>query len=160
MGAVARHVMLIILAVIIAASVMEAVGGIDYLISVAARISRRNPQQITLVAPRVSYAFTLVAATGRIFYPLLPIIYETVHDNAIRPERPIAVFTIASLQAITASPVSAAMATMSAPFEPMGFGLPQMMLVSNPATLTGVIVAALVQTRVGKNLPNDPDNQL
>jgi anaerobic C4-dicarboxylate transporter DcuA len=152
-------VMLIILAVIMAASVMEAAGGIDYLVSVAAGIIRRNPKQITVVAPLVSYAFTFGAGTGHIFYPLLPIIYETARDNAIRPERPIAVSTIASQQAITASPVSAAMAAMIALFEPMGFGLPQILLVSVPATLIGVIVAALVQTRVGKNLQDDPDYQ-
>jgi anaerobic C4-dicarboxylate transporter DcuA len=87
----------------------------------------------------VSYAFTFGAGTGHIFYPLLPIIYETARDNAIRPERPIAVSTIASQQAITASPVSAAMAAMIALFEPMGFGLPQILLVSVPATLIGVI---------------------
>src|SRR5262249_58399585 len=44
-------------------------------------------------------------------------------------------------------------------FEPLGFGLPQIMLISVPATLIGVIVAALVQTRVGKNLQDDPDYQ-
>ena len=152
-------VMLIILAVIMAASVMEAAGGIDYLVSVAASIIQRNPKQITVVAPLVSYAFTFGAGTGHIFYPLLPIIYETAHDNGIRPERPIAVSTIASQQAITASPVAAAMAAMIALFEPMGFGLPQIMLISVPATLAGVIVAALVQTRVGKDLQDDPDYQ-
>jgi anaerobic C4-dicarboxylate transporter DcuA len=152
-------VMLIILAVIMAASVMEAAGGIDYLVGVAASIIQRNPNQITLVAPLVSYAFTFGAGTGHIFYPLLPIIYETAHDEGIRPERPIAVSTIASQQAITASPVSAAMAAMIALFEPMGFGLPQIMLISVPATLIGIIVAALVQTRVGKNLSDDPDYQ-
>jgi anaerobic C4-dicarboxylate transporter DcuA len=145
-------VMLIILAVIMAASVMEAAGGIDYLVGVAASIIQRNPKQITIVAPLVAYAFTFGAGTGHIFYPLLPIIYETAHNNGIRPERPIAVSTIASQQAVTASPVAAAMAAMIALFEPLGFGLPQIMLVSVPATLIGVIVAALVQTRVGKDL--------
>ena len=60
-------VMLIILAVIMAASVMEAAGGIDYLVSVAASIIQRNPKQITVVAPLVSYAFTFGAGTGHIF---------------------------------------------------------------------------------------------
>jgi anaerobic C4-dicarboxylate transporter DcuA len=150
-------VMLIILAVIMAASVMEAAGGIDYLVNVAERIIRRNPRQITLVAPVVAYAFTLGAGTGHVFYPLLPIIHEVAHENGIRPERPIAVSTIASQQAITASPVSAAMAAMIALFEPAGFGLTHIMLVCVPATLLGVLVAALVQTRVGKELAEDPE---
>jgi anaerobic C4-dicarboxylate transporter DcuA len=150
-------VMLIILSVIMAASVMEAAGGIDYLVRQAERIIRRNPKQITVVAPVVSYLFTLGAGTGHVFYPLLPIIYEVAHENGIRPERPIAVSTIASQQAITASPVSAAMAAMIALYEPSGFGLTHIMLICLPATLVGVVVAALVQTRVGKELKDDPE---
>jgi anaerobic C4-dicarboxylate transporter DcuA len=152
-------VMLIILAVIMAAAVMEAAGGIDYLVGLAERIIRRNPRQITIVAPLVCYLFPFGAGTGHVFYPLLPIIYQVAYENGIRPERPMAVSTIASQQAITASPVSAAMAAMIALYEPLGVGLPQIMLVCVPATVLGVIVAALVQTRVGKELKDDPEYQ-
>ncbi len=150
-------VMLIILAVIMAAAVMEAAGGIDYLVSLAERIIRRNPRQITIVAPLVCYLFPFGAGTGHIFYPLLPIIYQVAYENGIRPERPMAVSTIASQQAITASPVSAAMAAMIALYEPLGIGLPQIMLICVPATVLGVIAAALVQTRVGRELEDDPE---
>lgn len=152
-------VMLIILAVIMAAAVMEAAGGIDYLVGLAERIIRRNPKQITIVAPLVCYLFPLGAGTGHVFYPLLPIIYQVAYENGIRPERPMAVATIASQQAITASPVSAAMAAMIALYEPLGVGLPQIMLICVPATILGVIAAALVQTRVGKELKDDPEYQ-
>lgn len=152
-------VMLIIMAVVMAASVMEAAGGIDYLVGVAERIIRRYPKQITVVAPLVAYAFTFGAGTGHVFYPLLPIIYEVAHDNGVRPERPISVASIASQQAITASPVSAAMAAMIVLFGPLGFGLTQIMTIALPATLIGVIVAALIQTRVGKELKDDPEYQ-
>ena len=152
-------VMLIILAVIMAAAVMEAAGGIDYLVGLAERIIRRNPRQITIVAPLVCYLFPFGAGTGHVFYPLLPIIYQVAYENGIRPERPMAVATIASQQAITASPVSAAMAAMIALYEPLGVGLPQIMLICVPATILGVIAAALVQTRVGKELQDDPEYQ-
>ncbi|MDA8141325.1 MAG: anaerobic C4-dicarboxylate transporter [Desulfobacteraceae bacterium] len=152
-------VMLIILSVIMAASVMEAAGGINYLVSLAERIIRRNPRQITLVAPLVCYLFPFGAGTGHVFYPLLPIIFQVAYENGIRPERPMAVSTIASQQAITASPVSAAMAAMIAMFEPLGVGLPKIMLICVPATIVGVIVAALIQTRVGKELKDDPEYQ-
>jgi anaerobic C4-dicarboxylate transporter DcuA len=152
-------VMLIILAVIMAAAVMEAAGGIDYLVGMAERIIRRNPRQITIVAPLVCYLFPFGAGTGHVFYPLLPIIYQVAYENGIRPERPMAVATIASQQAITASPVSAAMAAMIALYEPLGIGLPQIMLICVPATVIGVVVAALVQTRVGKELKDDPEFQ-
>lgn len=150
-------VMLIILAVIMATSVMEAAGGIDFLVRCAEKLIRRNPRQITFVAPLVSYVFTFGAGTGHVFYPLLPIIHEVAHENGIRPERPIAVSTIASQQAITASPVSAAMAAMIAIFEPSGFGLTQIILIALPATICGVVIASLVQTGIGKELKDDPE---
>jgi len=154
-------VMLIILAVIMAASVMEAAGGIDFLVSVAERIIRRNPKQITIVAPLVTWAFTFLAGTGHIVYPLLPVIYEVARQNGIRPERPMAIATIASQQAITASPVTAATAAMISLFTAnnLPFGLPQILMICIPSTLMGVIVAALVQTRVGKELKDDPEYQ-
>ena len=152
-------VMLIILAVIMATSVMEAAGGIDWLVRVAEGLIRRNPKQITIVAPAVSWLFTLGAGTGHVFYPLLPVIHEVAHENGIRPERPIAVSTIASQQAITASPVSAATAAMIALFDPAGIRLPGIIAIAIPATLIGVLVAALVQTRVGKELADDPEYQ-
>lgn len=150
-------VMLIILAVVMAASVMEAAGGLDYLIGVAERIIRRYPKRITIVAPLVAYTLTLGAGTAHILYPLLPVIYEVAYGNGIRPERPMAVTTIASMQGITASPVSAAMAAMITIFAPLGIGLPQIMLIAVPATLIGVCSAALVQMHVGKALKDDPE---
>lgn len=154
-------VMLIILAVIMAASVMEASGGIDFLVSVAERIIRKNPKHVTIVAPLVTWTFTFLAGTGHIVYPLLPVIYEVSIQNGIRPERPMAIATIASQQAITASPVAAATAAMIGLFasNKLAFGLPHILMICVPATLCGVIVAALVQMRVGKELKDDPEYQ-
>ncbi len=152
-------VMLIILAVIMAASVMEAAGGIDFLVRIAERIIRANPKYVTIVAPLTTWTFTFVAGTGHIVYPLLPVIYETAHRSGIRPERPMAVATIASQQAITASPVAAATAAMIGLFAEKGmtqWGLPQILMICVPATLTGVIVAAIVSMFIGKDLKDDP----
>jgi anaerobic C4-dicarboxylate transporter DcuA len=154
-------VMLIILAVIMAASVMEAAGGIDFLVSVAERIIRKNPKHVTIVAPLVTWTFTFLAGTGHIVYPLLPVIYEVAHQNNIRPERPMAIATIASQQAITASPVAAATAAMIGLFSShnLPFGLTQILMICVPSTLAGVIVAAIVQMFVGKELLDDPEYQ-
>lgn len=149
-------VMLIILAVISAAAAMEAAGGIDWLVGVAERIIRRFPQHITIVAPLVAYLFTFGAGTGHIFYPLLPVIHDVAHDNGIRPERPIAVSTIASQQAVTASPVSAAMAAIIVILEPQGMTLLTIMAIAVPATVAGVVLAALASYRRGKELADDP----
>jgi anaerobic C4-dicarboxylate transporter DcuA len=150
-------VLLIVLAVIMAASVMEAAGGIDYLVRVAERLIRRSPRHVTIIAPLVTYAFTFLAGTGHIVYPLLPVIYEVSYASKIRPERPMAIATIASQQAITASPVSAATAAMIGILAPQGIGLLTILLICIPATLAGVLVAAIVQTRVGKELDEDPE---
>ena len=155
-------VMLIILAVIMAASVMDAAGGIDFLVRIAERIIRANPKYVTIVAPLTTWTFTFLAGTGHIVYPLLPVIYETAHQNGIRPERPMAVATIASQQAITASPVAAATAAMIGLFAEKGmtqWGLPQILMVCVPATLTGVVAAAIVSMFIGKDLKDDPEYQ-
>ena len=155
-------VMLIILAVIMAASVMDAAGGIDFLVSIAERVIRANPKYVTIVAPLTTWSFTFVSGTGHIVYPLLPVIYETAHQNGIRPERPMAIATIASQQAITASPVAAATAAMIGLFAEKGitgWGLPQILMICVPATLIGVLVAAVVSMFIGKDLKNDPEYQ-
>src|SRR4051794_21578989 len=156
-GQIPGEVLLIILTVIMAASAMEAAGGIDYLVKIAAGIIRKSPRHVTIIAPVVSYAFTFLAGTGHIFYPLLPVIYEVAMKGRVRPERPIAVSTIASQQAITASPVSAATAALIALLGAKGIGLVQILSICIPSTLLGVIVAALVQTRVGVELDQDPE---
>jgi anaerobic C4-dicarboxylate transporter DcuA len=158
-GAIPGEVLLIVLTVIMAASAMEVAGGIDFLVRVAERIIRKNPKQVTIVAPLVTYGFTFAAGTGHIVYPLLPVIYEVAHEAGIRPERPMAVATIASQQAITASPVSAATAAMIGLLASHGLGLVQILLICVPATVLSVIVAAIVQLRIGKELADDPEYQ-
>jgi anaerobic C4-dicarboxylate transporter DcuA len=145
-----------------AASVMDAAGGIDFLVRVAERIIRANPKYVTIVAPLTTWSFTFVAGTGHIVYPLLPVIYETAHQSGIRPERPMAIATIASQQAITASPVAAATAAMIGLFAEKGltqWGLPEILMVCVPATLTGVVAGAIVSMFLGKDLKDDPEYQ-
>jgi anaerobic C4-dicarboxylate transporter DcuA len=156
-GSIPGEVLLIILTVIMAASAMEAAGGIDYLVQIASRIIRKSPRHVTIVAPLVAYLFTFLSGTGHVFYPLLPVIYEVSMKGRVRPERPIAVATIASQQAITASPVSAATAALIALLGDQGIGLPSILMICVPSTLLGVIVAALIQTRVGVELDQDPE---
>jgi anaerobic C4-dicarboxylate transporter DcuA len=158
-GAIPGEVLIIVLTVIMAASAMEVAGGVDFLVRVAERIIRKNPKQVTIVAPLVTYAFTFASGTGHIVYPLLPVIYEVAHESGIRPERPMAIATIASQQAITASPVSAATAAMIGLLAMHHFGLVQVLLICVPSTLLAVLIAAFVQLRVGKELKDDPEYQ-
>lgn len=158
-GAIPGEVLIIVLTVIMAASAMEVAGGVDFLVRVAERIIRKNPKQVTIVAPLVTYAFTFASGTGHIVYPLLPVIYEVAHESGIRPERPMAIATIASQQAITASPVSAATAAMIGLLAAHHIGLVQILLICVPSTLLAVVIAAFVQLRVGCELKDDPEYQ-
>jgi anaerobic C4-dicarboxylate transporter DcuA len=158
-GAIPGEVLIIVLTVIMAASAMEVAGGVDFLVRAAERIIRKNPKQVTIVAPLVTYGFTFASGTGHIVYPLLPVIYEVAHENGIRPERPMAIATIASQQAITASPVSAATAAMIGLLAAHNIGLVQILLICVPSTLLAVVIAAFVQLRVGKELADDPEYQ-
>ena len=105
-------VMLMIVAVIAAASCMQAAGGLDLMVKWAEKILRKNPHHITLLSPFVTYFFTFFAGTGHVAYSVLPVIAEVAKDTGIRPERPLGIAVIASQQAITASPISAATVAM------------------------------------------------
>ena len=150
-------VILMIAAVISAASAMQAAGGLDYLVKKAEYLLRNNPKQITILSPLVAYVFTFVAGTGHVAYSILPVISEVAQEAKIRPERPLAVSVIASQQAITASPISAATVALLSLLSPFGYSLFDILKVSIPATLVGVIVAAIFSLKQGKELENDPE---
>ena len=152
-------VMLIIVAVITAAATLQAAGGLDYLVKVAEKILRRNPAMITFLAPVVCYFFTLFSGTGHIAYSLLPIISEIATDSKVRPERPLSISVIASQQAITASPISAATAALLSAelLGGKGITLGNILMVCIPATLIGVIVGAIAVNFIGVPLEKDPE---
>ena len=150
-------VMLMIAAVISAASCMQAAGGLDYLVKLAERILRRNPAHITILAPLVTYTFTFLAGTGHVAYSLLPVISEVALETKIRPERPLAIATIASQQGITASPISAATVALLGMLSSFGITLFDILKICIPATIIGILVGALYSMRVGKELENDPE---
>ena len=152
-------VMLIIVAVITAAATLQASGGLDYLVKVAEKILRKNPSMITFLAPVVCYFFTLFSGTGHIAYSLLPIISEIATDSKVRPERPLSISVIASQQAITASPISAATAALLSAelLGSKGITLGNILMVCIPATLIGVIVGAIAVRFMGVPLEKDPE---
>ena len=152
-------VMLIIVAVITAAATLQAAGGLDYLVKVAEKILRKNPAMITFLAPVVCYFFTLFSGTGHIAYSLLPIISEIATDSKVRPECPLSISVIASQQAITASPISAATAALLSAelLGDKGVTLGNILMVCIPATLVGEIVGAIAVSFMGVPLEKDPE---
>ena len=150
-------VMLMIVAVISAASCMQAAGGLDYMVKLAERLLRRNPSQVTILGPLVTYLFTFVAGTGHVAYSVLPVIAEVATETKIRPERPLGIAVIASQQAITASPISAATVALLGLLTGFDITLFDILKITIPATLIGVLVGAFLSKKVGKELLEDPE---
>ena len=150
-------VMLMIVAVISTASCMQAAGGLDYMVKLAERLLRRNPSQVTILSPLVTYLFTFVAGTGHVAYSVLPVIAEVATETKIRPERPLGIAVIASQQAITASPISAATVALLGLLTGFDITLFDILKITIPATLIGVLVGAFLSKKVGKELLEDPE---
>lgn len=149
-------VMLMIVAVIAAAGCMQAAGGLDLMVKWAEKILRRHPQRITLLSPLVTYLFTFFAGTGHVAYSVLPVIAEVARETGIRPERPMGIAVIASQQAITASPISAATVALLSMLAGYDITLFDILKISISCTLLGVLVGAMYSMRVGKELKDDP----
>ncbi|QKV53163.1 anaerobic C4-dicarboxylate transporter family protein [Comamonas antarctica] len=156
-GAVPVSAMLIIMSVVTAAGAMQLAGGIDYLVAQAQKVIRRFPNQITYVAPLTTFIFCVGAGTGNIYYSLMPVIYEVALANKVRPERPLALSATAGQLAITASPVSAAMAAMVGLLAPLGFHITDILMITMPASIAAIVVGGLVMSRMGKPLDQDPE---
>lgn len=150
-------VMLIIVSVITAAAALQAAGGLDYLVGLAAKFLRKHPTHITYFGPLTTWLFCLVAGTAHTCYSLLPIISEIATNSKIRPERPLSVATIAASLGITGSPVSAATAAIISTdlLGGAGIELKNVMMICIPASLIAILVAAFVQNRIGKELVDD-----
>ena len=152
-------VMLMIVAVIAAASCMQAAGGLDLMVKWAEKLLRKNPSKITILSPLVTYLFTYIAGTGHVAYSVLPVIAEVATETKIRPERPLGIAVIASQQAITASPISAATVALLSMLTGQGVNVSlfDILMISVPCTLAGVLAGAFYSLRVGKELEDDPE---
>ena len=151
--------MFMIMAVVSAAAAMQAAGGLDYMIKIATNILRRNPKHITFIAPLVTWTFTVLAGTGHVAYSVLPVIAEVSRHSGIRPERPLSMAVIASQFAIVASPIAAAVVAVVAFLEPQGIHLGDVLMVTIPSTLAGILLACVFVNKMGKELKDDPEYQ-
>lgn len=154
-------VMLIIMAVVTCASILEAAGGLKYMLQLAERLLRSNPKMVTLLGPLVAYTMTFMLGTGHAVYSIMPIIGDVALKNNIRPERPMAAASIASQMGITASPISAAVVYYLSQLSDItpDLTLFSILSVTIPATLTGVLAMSLYSMRRGAELKDDPEYQ-
>jgi anaerobic C4-dicarboxylate transporter-like protein len=149
--------MLIIIAVVSAAAAMQAAGGVDYMVMLASRALRARPKALNFIAPYVSYVLTILTGTSNTFFSIIPVINEVAYANKIRPERALASSTVANALGITSSPVAAAMATMLPLVEVYNFDLIDVLLITIPASLIGILAMSIVMAGHGKDLEEDPE---
>jgi anaerobic C4-dicarboxylate transporter DcuB len=150
---------LIIIAVISAAAAMQAAGGIDYMVQIASQALRARPKALNFVAPYVSYLLTILTGTSNTFFSIIPVINEVAYANKIRPERVLAGSTVANALGITSSPVAAATATMLPLVEVYGYDLVDVLLITIPASIIGILAMSIVMSRHGKDLDADKEYQ-
>ena len=148
-----------ILAVITALSMMEAAGGMEYLVETAEKILHKNPRRITVLAPVITYLLIFAAGTQHVIYSLLPVIAEVSRKAGVRPERPLSMSVIAAQHGLVASPVSAVTVALLASLASRDVGLMQIMMVTLPATLFGLFMGILSVLWKGQALEDDPEYQ-
>lgn len=152
-------VLLIITAVITCASILQGSGGLDFLVSVAERLLRRNPKNITFMGPLVCYLFTLFCGTAYVAFSVYPVIAEVAIGARVRPERPLTMSVIGAQAGITGSPMSAATGAMIALLAVKGVAPVHIFAVCIPACLLGVVIGCLFMFKKGKELADDPEFQ-
>jgi anaerobic C4-dicarboxylate transporter DcuB len=154
-------VMLIILAVVTASATLQVAGGLDYLVQQTEKLLRAHPKHVTILAPLSTFFLTVCVGTGHAVYSLLPVIADVALRTGVRPERPMAISSVASQMGITASPVAAAVTTFLAyaAKTPTPVGLFDIIMITMPAGLIGVLAAALWSLRRGKDLDKDEEYQ-
>ena len=154
-------VMLIIIAVVTCAAILEAAGGLKYMLQVAERLLRSKPRMITILGPLVTYTMTLMLGTGHAVYTIMPIIGDVALKNGIRPERAMAASSVASQMGITASPISAAVVYYLSQMTDLvpDLTLLSILMVTIPGTLAGVLLMSLYSLRRGVDLEKDPEYQ-
>nr|WP_314741716.1 anaerobic C4-dicarboxylate transporter [uncultured Haemophilus sp.] len=164
-GKPAIDVMLTILAVVVTSATLQASGGLDVMLQIAEKMLRKNPKYVSILAPFVTCTLTILCGTGHVVYTMLPIIYDIAIKNDIRPERPMAASSIASQLGIIASPVSVAVVTLTAFLlnskTPLaGFdGYLDLLKITVPSTLCGVLAIGIFSWFRGKDLDKDPEFQ-
>ena len=148
---------MIIASVISAITALQVAGGLDYLVQIASKILRKNPKQINILAPIVTYLLTILAGTGHTAFSMLPVITEVAKGQNIKPSAPLALSVVSSQVAITASPISAAFVAMTGVCEPLGVSYPMLLFICISTTFVAMVVTSIfVNTFYDLDLSKDP----
>ena len=158
-GTPPTDVIYIIIAAVTCAGTLQASGGMDWMIQIAERMLRKHPDHITFLGPLVTFFLTVLVGTGHVVYTIMPIICDIALKKGIRPERPCGVASVASQVGITCSPIAAAVVAFVTISNANGYmvSIPQVLLVTIPACLIGLMCASAASYKRGKDLDKDPE---
>ena len=157
-GTPPTDVIYIIIAAVTCAGTLQASGGMNWMIQIAEKMLRKHPEHITFLAPLVTFFLTVLVGTGHVVYTIMPIICDIALKKGIRPERPCGVASVASQVGITCSPIAAAVVAFVTISNANGYmvSIPQVLMVTIPACIIGLMCAAAASYRRGKDLDKDP----
>jgi len=160
-GTPPTDVIYIIIAAVTCAGTLQASGGMDWMIQIAEKVLRKHPEHITFLGPLVTFFLTVMVGTGHVVYTIMPIICDIALKKNIRPERPCGVASIASQVGITCSPIAAAVVAFVTISNANGYmvSIPQVLMVTIPACVIGLMCASLASYKRGKDLDDDPEFQ-
>ena len=152
-------VIYIIIAAVTCAGTLQASGGMDWMIQIAEKMLRKHPDHITFLGPLVTFFLTVLVGTGHVVYTIMPIICDIALKKNIRPERPCGVASVASQVGITCSPIAAAVVAFVTISNANGYmvSIPQVLMVTIPACVIGLMCASLASYKRGKDLDKDPE---
>ena len=158
-GTPPTDVIYIIIAAVTCAGTLQASGGMNWMIQIAEKVLRKHPDHITFLGPLVTFFLTVLVGTGHVVYTIMPIICDIALKKNIRPERPCGVASIASQVGITCSPIAAAVVAFVTISNANGYmvSIPQVLMVTIPACITGLLCASLASYKRGKDLDKDPE---
>ena len=160
-GTPPTDVIYIIIAAVTCAGILQASGGMDWLIQLAERLLRKHPDRITFLAPLCTFFLTVLVGTGHVVYTIMPIIVDIAIKKGIRPERPCAVASVAAQVGITCSPIAAAVVAFVTISNNYGFEItiPKVLMITIPSCLCGLMAAATASYKRGLDLDKDPEFQ-
>src|SRR3990167_11182646 len=126
----------------------------------AEKIQHRTPKCFSILVSFTTCLLTILCGTGHVVYTMLPIIYDIAIKNDIRPERPMAASSVASQMGILASPVSVAVVALvaflaKAPVDGHVIDFIQVLSITIPSTLAGVLLIGIFSWFRGKELADD-----
>ncbi len=158
-GTPPTDVIYIIIAAVTCAGTLQASGGMDWMIQIAEKLLRKHPGHITFLGPLVTFFLTVLVGTGHVVYTIMPIICDIALKKNIRPERPCGVASVASQVGITCSPIAAAVVAFVTISNANGYmvSIPQVLMVTIPACVIGLMCAAAASYKRGKDLDKDPE---